>query len=291
MSIKLGLLASSQQQASPLLLDTYPGATAAYSLRKLRSAYTGFCIQVRRSSDNTTQNIGFVNNMLDTASLLTFCGSGSGFVSIWYDQSGNSNNASQTNFTNQPDVVTLGTLRVSSNGKPSMFFTSNEIDRLTLNGMISGNVARTQIVVYQIPSPQLASGIFGQGFTATPGTWSYIQTRGAVSGAAGDPYFAGYAQDLGAGLTTPSPLIKIGTFYYNGTTGFLWKNNTQITSGALALNTDINQITQIGCSGGGSGTSFELSNGLISECILYLSNQILNATGINTNINSYYTIY
>ena len=35
------------------LLDSYPNATAAYSLRKLRRAYTGDSIEVRRSSDNT----------------------------------------------------------------------------------------------------------------------------------------------------------------------------------------------------------------------------------------------
>jgi hypothetical protein len=35
------------------LLDTYSGAAAAYSLRLLRSAYTGDAIRVRRASDNT----------------------------------------------------------------------------------------------------------------------------------------------------------------------------------------------------------------------------------------------
>ena len=41
-----------------LLLDTNPGASVAYSLRKLSSAYAGSAIRVRRSSDNTEQNIG-----------------------------------------------------------------------------------------------------------------------------------------------------------------------------------------------------------------------------------------
>jgi len=60
---------------SALLLDTYPGASAAYSLRKLRTAYNGSAIRVRRDSDNTEQDIGFVNNTLDTASLQSFVGS------------------------------------------------------------------------------------------------------------------------------------------------------------------------------------------------------------------------
>ena len=75
------------------LLDTYPNAAAAYSLRKLRSAYTGYAIRVRRSSDNTEQDIGFSSTFgLDTSSLTSFCGAGNGFVTTWYDQSGNGNN-------------------------------------------------------------------------------------------------------------------------------------------------------------------------------------------------------
>ena len=61
---------------TPLLLDTYSGAAAAYSLRKLRTAYSGYAIRVRRSSDNTSQDIGFdANGNLDTTSLLAFVGS------------------------------------------------------------------------------------------------------------------------------------------------------------------------------------------------------------------------
>jgi len=60
--------------AIPLLLDTYTGAAVAYSLRKLRTAYTGAAIRVRRSSDNAEQDINFVSGDLDTQSLLDFVG-------------------------------------------------------------------------------------------------------------------------------------------------------------------------------------------------------------------------
>ena len=119
MSLKLGLLASSQQQGAPGLLDTYPGAAAAYSLRKLRTAYAGFCCQVRRSSDNATQNINFVGNVIDTTSLLTFCGGANGFVSIWYDQSGNGNDASNATLANQPQIVNAGSV-ILVNSKPAL---------------------------------------------------------------------------------------------------------------------------------------------------------------------------
>ena len=83
------------------LLDTYSGAAAAYSLRLLDSTYTGSAIRVRRSSDNTEQDIGFnVFGELDTVSLLDFAGTGDAFVKTWYDQSGNSNDATQTTTAN-----------------------------------------------------------------------------------------------------------------------------------------------------------------------------------------------
>ncbi len=59
---------------SNLLLDLYPNAAVAYSLRKLRTAYTGSAIRVRRSSDNAEQDIAFVGNDLDTQTMLDFVG-------------------------------------------------------------------------------------------------------------------------------------------------------------------------------------------------------------------------
>ena len=94
MSLNLGIIASSRQQAAPLLLDVYPGAVAAYSLRKLRAGYTGNCIRVSSTGSGTpTLDIGFVNNVLDVATLQTFIGANTGIITIWYDQSGNGNNA------------------------------------------------------------------------------------------------------------------------------------------------------------------------------------------------------
>jgi hypothetical protein len=59
-------------ESSPVL-DDYTGAAAAYSLRKVRSAYTGSAVRVRRSSDDGLQDIGFdANGDLDTTALTTF---------------------------------------------------------------------------------------------------------------------------------------------------------------------------------------------------------------------------
>ena len=55
------------------ILDEYSGAAAAYSVRRLSSSYTDGLIRVRRSSDDTEQDIGFDSNGdLDSTALLAF---------------------------------------------------------------------------------------------------------------------------------------------------------------------------------------------------------------------------
>jgi len=105
------------------LLDTYSGAAVGYSLRRLRTAYSGNCIKVRRSVGGATtyQDIGFVNNILDTASLLTFIGVGNdGFIDTWYDQSGNGRNMAYTEtISRQPRIVLNGSMEFI-NSKPAI---------------------------------------------------------------------------------------------------------------------------------------------------------------------------
>jgi hypothetical protein len=130
-----------------LLLDTYPNAKVAYSLRKLRTAYTGAAIRVRRSSDNAEQDINFVGGDLDTSSLLTFCGAGNGFITTWYDQSTNANNANQpTLLTSQAQIVSAGTVITDPiTNKISTIWTNDAYSITTSFAPVQQN---TQIAVF-----------------------------------------------------------------------------------------------------------------------------------------------
>ena len=95
-----------------LLLDQY-GAdiAAAYSVRKLRNAYSGSAFRVRRDSDNSEQDIGFDSNgNLDESALTAFVGANNGYIVKWYDQTTNGNNATQTAASRQLRVVSSGTI-------------------------------------------------------------------------------------------------------------------------------------------------------------------------------------
>lgn len=102
------------------LLDTYTGAAAAYSLRKLSSDYSGNAITVTTDGIDS-QDIGFSGSNLDTAALESFAGSGDAYVSTWYDQSGNSRNFTQSTFANMPKIVSSGTT-ITQNSKPIVEF-------------------------------------------------------------------------------------------------------------------------------------------------------------------------
>lgn len=78
-------------------------ATAAYGVSKMRAAYAGSCLRVRRSSDNAESDFGFGSDgLLDTTALLAWAGSSSAYVVKWYDQSGNGYDAAQTTASKQP---------------------------------------------------------------------------------------------------------------------------------------------------------------------------------------------
>jgi hypothetical protein len=123
----LSIPAFGQNPLDNLGLTSGTPAAAAYSLRKLSTSYTGNAIQVRRSSDTITQNIGFTaSGDLDTTALKAFVGVGNnGFVTTWYDQSGNGRNAAQTTATLQPRIVSNGAL-ITENGRPYIDFTGNK---------------------------------------------------------------------------------------------------------------------------------------------------------------------
>jgi len=120
----------------PILDQLGIPAAAAYSLRQVRLAASLAC-RVRRSSDNAELNIGFTaSGDLDTAALLAFVGSGNGFVTTWYDQSGNGRNATQTDPTFQPQIVSNGAL-ITENGRPAVLVSNDYMASQSFSGLTS----------------------------------------------------------------------------------------------------------------------------------------------------------
>ena len=117
-----GTVISSQPNTNVYTLDNVTSiVSAAFSLRRLRSSYSGNAIRVRRSSDNAEQDIGFVSDQLDITSLKTFVGTSNGYIKTWYDQSTNSYNFVQNTNSLQPRIMNLGVLD-NMGGYPVLVF-------------------------------------------------------------------------------------------------------------------------------------------------------------------------
>ena len=270
------------QGAIENLLDIYLNASAAYSFRKLRSAYSGAAIRVRRSEDNTEQDIGYaINGFLDTSALLTFCGFGNGFITTWYDQSGNFYNQIQTTATNQPQIVSSGSL-ILTNTKASALL--NGSSQFMSTSTFSFNSTQTTIIalskqtaVIPIYKRLVCIGDYSGGY--------YLGSNNNT-----DDMLAIFSNaDLtGFGGTAINQNLSIA--YNNATNGILLNNGTQISSKSVSSASYGNKKLYIGS----DSTNFagEYFNGNVQEVIVYpIAQSSINLAGIQTNINAYYGIY
>jgi hypothetical protein len=275
-----GVIAS-QIQSFVGLLDLYPSAAAAYSVRKLRAAYTGSAIRVRRSSDNTEQDIGFSGENLDTTSLTSFCSGTNGFVTTWYDQSGNGRNGTQTTAANQPQIVSSGAVLLL-NSKPALSFDGTN-DKMTFTYQWANStfdlfgISRVTKVGYQaiIAEGNGSNGYLGLGYTLINVRFAFFNTgladrQFAQTYAINTQYLGNY---YGSGISAGSSNVL-----------FRVNNGTQSSGTLTTGNTNSSSVI-------GAGGTGDFLSGNLQEMILYPSDKTATRTGIATNINDYYAIY
>jgi hypothetical protein len=283
------------------LLDLYPSAAGAYSLRKLRSAYTGSAIRVRRTNLDE-MDIGFTAlGTLDTVALLAFTGTGAldnGFIKTWYDQSGNARNFSQLTAINQPQIVNAGSI-LTSNGETiidfngtnsymdgawSSFFTSttNDFSIFTVLKYDVSNV--TQIPFGVTNGAATAAGSIDTVLHSySSSSTDFYRVNGSITN-----YSTSIATEFG---TTNDNLV---VFQKNGEINNAYNNNVLKASQTLSATllasvpTDTSFFLRLGTNRGYLSNWF---NGNMKEMIIYPLNQSSNIIGINSNINSYYGIY
>lgn len=260
------------------LLDTYSGAAAAYSLRKLSSSYSGSAIRVRRASDNAESDIGFnVFGELSTVELAAFCGSSDGFVKTWYSQVGTGVDATQTNTAFQPKIYDSSTGVVTENGKPALEFDNSNDSFVDVTGLTYNTNDVGAFVVCR----------------ATSGHQSYAT-----------------ALNLGPASNSEIAIAyRTERFIYCGTeqgTGNSDQAQNLVSIYADNASNDvkgyIDQVQKLSTTTvSNSKTSFEIANlrglnstywgGTIQEIVFYASSSKADHTNIEDNINTFYSIY
>jgi hypothetical protein len=253
---------------TPYLLDTYEGAAAAYSLRRLRSAYTGPAVRVRRASNNDELDIYFNRDgSLDTATLEAFCAGTNGFVKVWFDQGQEGNDAEQTTTANQPQIVSSGSV-VTENGQPALAFDGSD-DFITPVTSTASDYTMHAVTKNSSVSSYLFDSQTGRFIFDVRGTSVYYDGTHR-----GTPH-TGTAQQLQS-IYAVAP--SSGQSYVDG---------TQINTGLGYVQKALGGTTRLG--GAYYGDSRIV--GTMQEFVLYASDQSANRTGIEDNINEHYSIY
>ena len=277
------------------LLETYSGAAAAYSLRKLRNGYYGNAIRVRRSSDNAEQDIAFkADGTLDTVSLLAFVGSGNGFVTTWYDQSGYNNHIIQTTAANQPQVVSSGSV-ILDGTKPAVQFNGTTT---TLNATFSGvtiSGLNNMAVICACKTTFNNAGVspLGLMYFGPDTGWGQV----SLSLQAQNVRYR-----FGTGQSSNNPSYNYSSFgslfsktllstYHQGVNEVLRINGSDRLTYNNKLATIANTGNQFGMGGNYTSGSMLYHQGTISEMIIYVNDQMSNRAPIESNINTYYSIY
>lgn len=262
------------------ILDDYAGAAAAYSTRKLRSDYSGSALRVRESGGDTELDIGFDSNgNLDTSALLAHCGANNGFITVWYDQSTNGNDAEQSNVNLQPQIVASG-VAYDINGKTGINFDTVSFSKgMEMNSRVS---VASAFFVYNINAINLVNYILGDD-TILGGNNEGLIALGSVAGVNGlTSFIGGTVLSLGNSELTNDD--SIGTYIYDGTNSNLNVNEFGYTDVGAQNSMNAKYI-------GDRRANLLGIDGVLSEVIIYSAEQSANRTGIVSNINNYYAIY
>jgi len=198
-----------------------------------------------------------------------------GFVTTWYDQSKNSNHATQSTFTSQPKIVSAGVL-LTDNGKPAIVF--DGVDDVLENALSGGDI-ETPLTIAAVYNKDVASS----NYHVFDGDTLDRSSLYVANSAAGTRLY-----NNGSGITATSAVTADQVLVYavsNGASSLINENgNTPVTGtiGTLALD---------GITIGRAGQAINYLDSKIQEVIVYDSDQSANRRNIETNINNHYNIY
>ena len=291
-------------------------AAAAYSLRKVKSDYTGNAVRIRRSTDLIEVNVAFdsegkvsvnspVTNLVEPFGIergstsattlggfLTEGGTNyDAFVVYWYNQAG-SNDAFNITHNSQPQIASSGAL----------------LDGIKFNAATNGTSPKFLQVSTRlgVTTDHFVSVVFNGYQTDTDNFGAFLNTRNGnagfqygIAGSTSDKvqalYYAGAGNNANSSSNNTLPnnnSKRLVTFDKDGDTLTGFANSaTNGISISNAMNTPSTTLTNIGV-GGNVGTTTSLGlRANINELIVYETDQADNRFKIESNINNYYGLY
>ena len=272
------------------LLDQYGGAAAAYSLRALSSGWAaGDVVRARRV--NTPGEANFTAGQVANGELATWALSGDAFVTTWYDQSGNANDAVQATTTTQPKIVSAGALVTGG-----LDFDGVD-DQLGLTGTgldIFKNVGYGQVFSVATSDEVSTSGgrilemkTSGTGGRYVLGESTTTSASYRIGGRRLDAdTFDSTSASVGHGSTEK---LITGFANWSDAEAYIYQNGANVGTDLSFQTAGLTSNTSSKLADTGIGSiGF---NGRIREVIIYNTDQSANRVAIEANINAAYTIY
>lgn len=134
----------------------------AHGLRRIVSGYTGPLVQVRRSTDQATQDIGQSGVDLNIGDLLDFVGAGSAYITTIYDQSGNARHMTQATAAKQPRIVNAGAIDTLNNRPAPVYDGAATYLKSTVAGVYAAGAATIAAIVRSAGDSNVSGRVFGE---------------------------------------------------------------------------------------------------------------------------------
>lgn len=265
------------------ILDTYTGATGAWSFRRLRGAYEGYAVRMRRSSDNTEQDFGFGSNGVDfdSSGASSFIGGGTGYIVTWYDQTINGINLITDAYGYQPTYVASGI-----GSKPCMDFINVTADPVLYNTSTFYETLVTTSAGFIVGVCTFDTGS-SQSSKYSDKTLIGDQAGYIAITAQSTPSLTAYNWSTAENYVTQSASTGTDTLItWRHDTGYLYSSKNGATEGWIASG-DTQYSGQIQV-----GQAYGLAwDGKVSELICWDTAHASDHANIEDAINTYYTIY
>lgn len=261
--------------AGGYLLDTYTGATGAYSLRALSESYqsTNPVVQVRRS-DNTLDS--FTADEVTDGTLSSFCSGTDGFVRIMFNQTGGSNAVQVTKNSWQPKIVSSGTVLVDG-----LLFDGT--DDFLGCGFTQGTASSQSIFAVTQTSDLTNNRMIIDGRDANDDGIGmfYITSSDYVR-------FHVDTTDVFSNTSLSANTEYLFSGIYGSTTSTFYQNGTQTDTDATAPSSSSSVTDYLIGRNAYSGAAFW--QGSIQEIIIYPTDESSNRSGIESDIMTHYGI-
>jgi hypothetical protein len=263
-------------------------ADEIYSIRLINGLYTGALINVRRSSDNATDDFyPDSNDRISDSSengsgtaLSTWLGGSDGFVTKWYDQQENAD-AIQITAGAQPQIASSGTV-ILQDGLATIDFgganyfttlatkaTENTVYMVAKCDTFGGTKENTRLIDLHDGLASSSLILDGTATRMKNSSWQLTNTATNYN-----------ARDTNRHL--------FSAYFKSASNAF--RRDAATETGSAGTSVSIAGTTStIGIRGDFQNTTF--LDGNIQEIIIFNNDQTSNQTVIEDNINNYYTIY